>query len=340
MKNLINCVVVILFAGTATAQSTTQNQPLSLSAEQFINQAALCGMKEVATGKIAKQKAQDKKVKDFGAMMVEDHEKANTELAALAKSKSITLPKHSEIMSSSLSSNNGSTTGSNPAGNINGSSANAGINGSTTNTTGNTTSGATTNIKSGTNANTGIENTTNRSGNNGAISTGTISDTSGTTTSTANRNTSNASGATNNTGSRSTTNAAGMGNTATSGNTAQNKQGNAQASATGGSTYMAKGNDSLKMVTPRDVSSAIQQLEGLSGSQFDTAYMQMMVTDHKNAIALFERGATSSDPEIKAYALRHLPTLRSHEKHVQSLSTGIGSSRQQSTHEDSKKGSQ
>lgn len=270
--------------GTATAQTMTQNQSSSLTAEQFINQAALCGMKEVATGKIAKRKAQDKKIKNFGTMMVDDHEKANTELIALAKSKSINVPKQSDIMPSSSFNNNGSTIVANPTGNLSGTAASTAIGGSTTNSTGNTTSGGTTNTGNGTNANAEIGNTTNVGGNNG--------------------------------------NTIAAGTTAASENKSHNKQGNGQANVIDQVTSITAGNNSLKMVTASDVSSAILQLDGLSGSQFDTAYIQMMVTDHKNAVALFERGTTSPDPDIKAYATRHLPTLRSHEKHVQSLSAG------------------
>ena len=294
MKNFINCLVITLVAGTATAQTTTQNQSSSITAEQFINQAALSGMKEVATGKIAKRKAQDKRVKDFGALMVDDHSKANTELMALAKSKSIKVPQQSDIMPSSSTMNNGGTTTgtNNTTGNTSGTSGTAGTNGSTTNSSGNTTTG------------------TNNTG-------------SGTTT-----------------GTRSGSTTTGAGTTATSGNTTQNNQANTQTTAAGGMNTMSGANDAMKMIKASDVSSAIQQLDGLSGSQFDTAYTQMMMNDHKNAIALFERGATSSDPDIKAYAIKHLPTLRSHEKHVQGLSSGTGNSGQNTGHGNTNKNNQ
>jgi len=59
---------------------------------KFVLAAANGGMAEVILGKLAKEKAVNAKVKDFGAMMVKDHSKANNELKALAKSKGITLP--------------------------------------------------------------------------------------------------------------------------------------------------------------------------------------------------------------------------------------------------------
>lgn len=58
----------------------------------FANEAANGGMAEVALGQLAQKKATDPKVKEFAAMMVSDHTKANEELKALASSKDISLP--------------------------------------------------------------------------------------------------------------------------------------------------------------------------------------------------------------------------------------------------------
>jgi putative membrane protein len=55
------------------------------------------------------------------------------------------------------------------------------------------------------------------------------------------------------------------------------------------------------------------RLSGLSGADFDRAYMSEMVRDHTEDVALFEREAQSaSDADVKAYAERSLPTLREH----------------------------
>ncbi len=59
---------------------------------KFATEAANGGMAEVMMGKLAQERGVSQKVKDFGAMMVKDHGKANDELVALAKSKNITLP--------------------------------------------------------------------------------------------------------------------------------------------------------------------------------------------------------------------------------------------------------
>jgi putative membrane protein len=59
---------------------------------KFATDAANAGMAEVAVGKLAAEKAVNPQVKEFGAMMVMDHTKANEELMAIAKTKNITLP--------------------------------------------------------------------------------------------------------------------------------------------------------------------------------------------------------------------------------------------------------
>ncbi|RYZ99945.1 MAG: DUF4142 domain-containing protein [Sphingobacteriaceae bacterium] len=59
---------------------------------KFAVDAANGGMAEVALAKLAEGKAVNAKVKEFAAMMVADHTKANDELMALAQAKNITLP--------------------------------------------------------------------------------------------------------------------------------------------------------------------------------------------------------------------------------------------------------
>lgn len=59
---------------------------------KFAVEAASGGMMEVQLGELAGQKATSARVKEFGAMMVRDHQQANEELKALAARKQITLP--------------------------------------------------------------------------------------------------------------------------------------------------------------------------------------------------------------------------------------------------------
>ncbi len=59
---------------------------------KFATTAANAGMTEVNAGKMAQEKAVSTRIKNFATMMVNDHTKAGDELAAIAKTKNITLP--------------------------------------------------------------------------------------------------------------------------------------------------------------------------------------------------------------------------------------------------------
>ena len=57
-----------------------------------------------------------------------------------------------------------------------------------------------------------------------------------------------------------------------------------------------------------------------NGTEFDREYARMMVEDHQKDIAAFEREASSgSDPDVKAFAMETLPTLRAHLQAAQTL---------------------
>jgi putative membrane protein len=64
----------------------------------------------------------------------------------------------------------------------------------------------------------------------------------------------------------------------------------------------------------------IEHLRGLSGAEFDKAYMQHMVGDHNKAVTLFQNGSTnSSDSDIKAFATKNLPILQEHLRMAQEI---------------------
>ena len=65
---------------------------LSNADKSFIKEAAQGGMMEVAMGRVAEQNASNADVKAFGARMVKDHGKANSELKSLASQKGVSLP--------------------------------------------------------------------------------------------------------------------------------------------------------------------------------------------------------------------------------------------------------
>ena len=61
-----------------------------------------------------------------------------------------------------------------------------------------------------------------------------------------------------------------------------------------------------------------------TGSVFDEGFLATQVKIHQDAIALFvQETNTGSDPELKAFAAKHLPALRAHLQHAQELQRGI-----------------
>lgn len=186
------------------------NQQDSLTTAQFLQQAAIAGMKEVSTGKLAAEKATDRKIKAFGQIVVDDHTKANEELRSLAKLKKVNLP---------MSRPEGELR---PDGRVDSSPEN-------------------------------------------------MKDTSRT----------------------------------------KNAEGEA------GNTGLAKKN--ANGATETGVTDAIEKLNNLSGASFDKAYIEMMVIDHQNAVALFEKASESTDSDVKTYANKYLPILKKHLKQVNAL---------------------
>ncbi len=65
---------------------------MSMKDKDFVNKAAIVGMAEVEMGQLAQANGMSQEVKDFGARLVADHEKANRELASLVAPAGLTLP--------------------------------------------------------------------------------------------------------------------------------------------------------------------------------------------------------------------------------------------------------
>jgi putative membrane protein len=67
---------------------------------------------------------------------------------------------------------------------------------------------------------------------------------------------------------------------------------------------------------------AYNRLSKLSGTEFDRAYMQMMVKDHEEDVAEFKREASSgSNPALKDFAAQTLPTLQDHLKNARDVAS-------------------
>ena len=58
------------------------------------------------------------------------------------------------------------------------------------------------------------------------------------------------------------------------------------------------------------------------GTEFDKAYMKMMVADHKEDIADFEKASKSNNPHIKGFASQTLPVLVKHLDSAKAIAAG------------------
>lgn len=77
---------------TDTSMSTGTVVKADAATEKFLKKAADGGMAEVEVGNIARETATDPSVKNFAAMMVNDHTAANSEVKALATRGDVALP--------------------------------------------------------------------------------------------------------------------------------------------------------------------------------------------------------------------------------------------------------
>jgi putative membrane protein len=68
----------------------------------------------------------------------------------------------------------------------------------------------------------------------------------------------------------------------------------------------------------------IDELKTKKGAEFDKAYVEMMVDDHKEDIGKFEDEANKgNDAEVKAFAAKTLPVLKKHLEHIQKIQDGM-----------------
>jgi putative membrane protein len=64
----------------------------------------------------------------------------------------------------------------------------------------------------------------------------------------------------------------------------------------------------------------VQKLTALSGDKFDKEYVDLMLKDHKKDVGEFQKESTSgTDPDIKSFASRTLPTLQEHLQMIQRI---------------------
>jgi putative membrane protein len=72
-----------------------------------------------------------------------------------------------------------------------------------------------------------------------------------------------------------------------------------------------------------DKKAEVEQVSALSGAELDRTVLAKLEKSHRESINLFEREANEgSDPELKAFASKTLPTLREHLKMVEASRAG------------------
>lgn len=80
-----------------------------------------------------------------------------------------------------------------------------------------------------------------------------------------------------------------------------------------------------KSVTlPTDVNAeqkeTADKLKTLAGAEFDKAYVETMVSDHKKSVDLFEKESTvGADADAKAFAAKTLPKIKAHLKMIEEI---------------------
>jgi putative membrane protein len=100
-------------------------------------------------------------------------------------------------------------------------------------------------------------------------------------------------------------------------------------------TDHTKANDELKSIAagknitlPTDLNAkdkaTYDRLSKLSGAAFDRAYMRDMVADHRTDVSEFRKQAKSgTDPDLKAFASKTLPTLEHHLQMAESAEKAV-----------------
>ena len=70
----------------------------------------------------------------------------------------------------------------------------------------------------------------------------------------------------------------------------------------------------------------VTKLSAMSGAEFDRAYAKLMLKDHEKDVKEFERQSTKgSDPDLRAFATKTLPTLQQHLELARTLPGNEGS---------------
>ncbi|MES2810726.1 MAG: DUF4142 domain-containing protein [Bacteroidota bacterium] len=73
-----------------------------------------------------------------------------------------------------------------------------------------------------------------------------------------------------------------------------------------------------------DSKKAWSDLAAKKGADFDKAYVDKMVSDHKATVDLFESGQKNvKDPDLKAFIDKTLPVIKAHHTHIETIQKGM-----------------
>ena len=81
-------------------------------------------------------------------------------------------------------------------------------------------------------------------------------------------------------------------------------------------------NKSVTLPTETDAEhkALMEKMKALSGAEFDKAYVQAMVDDHRKTVDLFQNESTGgTDGDAKAFAAKTLPNLKMHLEMIQGI---------------------
>jgi putative membrane protein len=87
-------------AAPETAQQTPPPPKVTDQDKGFMADAAKAGYGEIQLGKLALEKSHNKDVREYAQKLVDDHEKAASNLAKIAATKGVTLPDSASLASS------------------------------------------------------------------------------------------------------------------------------------------------------------------------------------------------------------------------------------------------
>lgn len=93
-------------------------------------------------------------------------------------------------------------------------------------------------------------------------------------------------------------------------------------------TLASQKNVTLPTSLSSEDQATLDRLSQLNGAAFDKAYMDDMVSDHRKDISEFQTEAASgTDPDVKAWASKTLPTLQHHLQMAQDTQRQVSGSK-------------